>query len=91
MKFLLLTLIRAYQWVISPLLGTHCRFAPSCSCYAQDALKMHGALRGSLLTLKRVLRCQPFGGSGFDPVPRPEFSGQSPVTNTELRTLTTNH
>ncbi len=69
MKFVLLFFVRAYQLVLSPFLGTHCRFQPSCSCYAQDALKTHGALRGSLLVFKRLLRCHPFAKAGFDPVP----------------------
>jgi len=65
--------IRFYQWCISPLLanfwGIRCRFEPSCSCYAHQAITGHGALRGSLLTLKRFARCHPFGASGYDPVP----------------------
>lgn len=64
-------LVRAYQLVISPLLGTHCRFTPSCSCYASEALETHGAIHGSLLTLKRLLKCHPFGAEGYDPVPTP--------------------
>ncbi len=61
--------IMLYQWLVSPLLGTHCRFAPSCSHYAREAVFRHGVLRGGLLALKRLLRCQPFGDSGHDPVP----------------------
>jgi len=61
--------IRAYQWFVSPLLGPGCRFLPSCSSYADEAVARHGALRGSWLTLRRLLRCHPFGGSGYDPVP----------------------
>ncbi len=65
--------IRAYQvtvgaWFFSGV----CRFTPSCSRYALDALEMHGALRGSLLTARRLLRCRPFGGSGHDPAPLPQ-------------------
>jgi putative membrane protein insertion efficiency factor len=62
-------LIRAYQLMISPLLQPSCRFEPSCSHYAQEAIAMHGAGRGLLLTFQRLLRCHPWGGSGYDPVP----------------------
>ena len=62
-------LLRGYFLAISPLLGSNCRFAPSCSEYAQQAIEIHGVLRGSWLTLKRLLRCHPWGGSGIDPVP----------------------
>jgi putative membrane protein insertion efficiency factor len=62
-------LVRAYQLTVSPLLPAACRFEPSCSRYAMEALTRHGALRGSLLTLKRLGRCHPWGGMGYDPVP----------------------
>jgi putative membrane protein insertion efficiency factor len=62
-------LIGAYQLLISPLLLPSCRFEPSCSHYAQEAIAKHGALRGLVLTLKRLARCHPWGGSGYDPVP----------------------
>ena len=61
--------IFAYRWFVSPLIGPACRFAPSCSEYALDALAKHGAVRGSWLAAKRVGRCHPWGGSGYDPVP----------------------
>jgi putative membrane protein insertion efficiency factor len=61
--------IRAYQAVLSPLMGGHCRFVPTCSEYALEAYRIHGPLRGTWLTLRRLGRCQPFGGAGFDPVP----------------------
>ena len=61
--------IRAYRYFVSPLLGATCRFEPSCSRYALDAIETRGALAGSWLALKRIARCQPWGGSGFDPVP----------------------
>ena len=61
--------VRAYQWFVSPFLGCNCRFIPSCSNYAQEALAKHGLLKGGLLTLRRLLRCNPFGASGYDPVP----------------------
>jgi len=63
-------IIRLYQWCLSPLLGVRCRFEPSCSHYAIEAIEAHGALKGSWLACKRLLRCHPFGRSGFDPVPR---------------------
>lgn len=62
-------LIRLYQWVISPLLPKSCRFLPSCSDYAAEAIARHGALRGGWLTARRLARCHPWGGSGYDPVP----------------------
>jgi putative membrane protein insertion efficiency factor len=61
--------IRAYRYVISPMLGPTCRFYPSCSCYAEEALQRHGAMRGSYLTVRRLLRCHPWHEGGFDPVP----------------------
>lgn len=63
--------IKFYQWFVSPVLGHGCRFAPSCSEYALDAVSSHGAIRGSRLALVRILRCHPWGGSGYDPVPTP--------------------
>ncbi|MGH3096033.1 MAG: membrane protein insertion efficiency factor YidD [Streptosporangiales bacterium] len=66
---LLVALVRGYQRFISPFFGPRCRFYPSCSAYALDAFRMHGALRGSLLTIWRVLRCQPFHPGGVDEVP----------------------
>jgi putative membrane protein insertion efficiency factor len=61
--------VRGYQIVLGPLLGGQCRFTPSCSFYAIDAFTTHGAWRGMRLTLRRLLRCHPWGGSGPDPVP----------------------
>lgn len=68
-SILLRVLIRAYQWLIAPVLGANCRFAPSCSEYAHEALGIHGPIRGSWLALCRILRCHPWGGAGYDPVP----------------------
>ncbi len=62
-------LLDGYRLAISPLLGQHCRFHPSCSCYARDALQMHGLATGLYLTLRRVLRCHPWHEGGIDPVP----------------------
>lgn len=66
---LLILPIRLYQKCISPLIPPRCRFSPTCSCYAVTALRRFGPIRGSLLTLCRVARCQPFGRPGYDPVP----------------------
>lgn len=66
---LLILPIRFYQGAISPMLPASCRFTPSCSQYAVEALRKHGPIRGSLLTAKRLSRCHPWGGSGYDPVP----------------------
>ena len=68
MKGILLLLIRIYQWTISPLIGNHCRFYPSCSHYAAEALQKHGAIKGSYLTVKRLCRCHPWNPGGVDPV-----------------------
>lgn len=62
-------LIRFYQWVISPALGPKCRFTPTCSQYAAEALKKHGVIKGFVLSIKRVSKCRPGGGHGYDPVP----------------------
>lgn len=69
MKKLLLLLIRAYQIVLSPLLPPACRFHPTCSHYAMEAISQHGPLKGAVLTSRRLLRCHPFCKGGFDPVP----------------------
>jgi putative membrane protein insertion efficiency factor len=62
-------LIRLYQWLISPLLGPQCRFTPTCSHYAVEAFQKHGLFRGFWLSVKRLSRCHPWGGNGYDPVP----------------------
>jgi len=67
--FALRTLIRAYQLVVSPLLGPSCRFAPSCSAYAMEAIAAHGPARGSWLAVQRIARCHPWHPGGVDPVP----------------------
>lgn len=66
---LLRGLVIFYRWVISPLHGPCCRYMPTCSAYALDALTVHGPVRGSLLAARRVCRCHPWGGQGYDPVP----------------------
>ena len=62
-------LIRVYQYIISPVLGPKCRFTPTCSQYAIEALKKYGVLKGTWLSAKRIVRCNPWGGHGHDPVP----------------------
>lgn len=69
---LLQTLFKLYYLLVSPFLGNRCRYAPSCSEYANQALEMHGVSKGLWLTTKRLSRCHPWGGSGFDPVPTNE-------------------
>ncbi|MEI8209890.1 MAG: membrane protein insertion efficiency factor YidD [Methylococcales bacterium] len=69
MRFLLIAIIKAYKFFISPLLGSNCRFYPSCSSYSLEALQRHGAIIGSYLTLRRLLKCHPFNEGGIDPVP----------------------
>ncbi|MGC4029339.1 MAG: membrane protein insertion efficiency factor YidD [Steroidobacteraceae bacterium] len=69
MRRILIAIIRGYQLIISPHLGQCCRFHPTCSCYATQALQRHGVLKGSVLSARRVFRCHPFNEGGFDPVP----------------------
>jgi putative membrane protein insertion efficiency factor len=70
-------LIRAYQVTISPYLGDHCRFTPSCSAYAMEAIQKHGSLRGGWLAIKRIGRCHPFCDGGYDPVPEGKENSHS--------------
>ncbi|MDE6139522.1 MAG: membrane protein insertion efficiency factor YidD [Alistipes sp.] len=65
----LIVLVRFYQYCISPLKPPSCRFTPTCSQYALEALRKHGLIKGTWLTVRRLLRCHPWGGSGYDPVP----------------------
>jgi len=67
--FPLLIIIRGYQLIISPLLGSNCRFMPTCSEYAMESLRSHGLIKGSYLTIKRIGKCHPWGGHGYDPIP----------------------
>ncbi len=69
---LALTLIAGYRFLISPLFPNHCRYVPSCSHYARETITVHGVVRGGWLTLRRIMRCHPWGGSGYDPVPLPD-------------------
>lgn len=74
MKALLVLVVRAYQVVLSPLLPAACRYHPTCSNYAIEALEKHGSLRGGWLAIRRIARCHPFRAGGFDPVPDPPSS-----------------
>jgi len=67
---ILILFVRIYQYTLSPFLGANCRFMPTCSAYAVEALKIHGPVKGTFLATKRILSCHPWGGSGFDPVPK---------------------
>jgi putative membrane protein insertion efficiency factor len=68
----LVALVRIYQKLVSPVLGKNCRFHPTCSAYAVEALQLHGVVRGGWLALRRIGRCQPLFDGGYDPVPCPE-------------------
>ena len=70
MRYILLILIKGYQWLISPLLGNNCRHIPSCSEYTSEAIKSHGAVRGIGLGAKRISKCHPWSEAKFDPVPK---------------------
>ncbi|HEX6150809.1 membrane protein insertion efficiency factor YidD [Nocardioides sp.] len=74
MKYLLIGLLRAYRAVISPLYGQVCRYYPSCSAYALEAVTVHGSVRGSWLAVRRLARCHPWAAGGYDPVPAAERS-----------------
>jgi putative membrane protein insertion efficiency factor len=80
MKKLLLILIRAYQWGVSPFLGQSCRFYPTCSNYAVEAIGAHGALKGGMLAAKRLCKCHPWHPGGVDLVP-PPVSEKLPETS----------
>jgi putative membrane protein insertion efficiency factor len=75
---LLVALIRGYQLTLSPFLGGSCRFLPTCSAYAREAIERHGAWRGSLLAARRLSKCHPLGSSGLDPVPTPRIARLAP-------------
>ncbi len=75
--------IRLYQWCISPVLPPACRFSPTCSAYAVEAIMTHGIIRGGWLTFLRLARCHPWGGSGYDPVPPPRQNHTIPPLSQE--------
>jgi uncharacterized protein len=68
-QYVAIGLVRVYQWTLRPIIGANCRFAPSCSEYAIEAFRMHGTLRGGMLAVRRILRCNPWHEGGYDPVP----------------------
>ncbi len=72
LSYFLKALITVYKYVISPLLGPKCRYLPTCSSYAMEAIEKHGPFEGGWLAVKRILRCHPWGGRGYDPVPTKE-------------------
>ncbi len=72
MKRLLIMLVRGYQLLISPVLGSNCRYMPTCSAYTIEAMEKHGAFKGVWMGIKRVGRCHPFHEGGYDPVPDPK-------------------
>jgi hypothetical protein len=74
MKFFLLGLVRLYQWCISPFLGQRCRFHPTCSNYAIEAISAHGTLKGGILAARRLCKCHPWHPGGYDPVPEKSSS-----------------
>ena len=67
--FPLILLIRGYQLIVSPMLGSNCRFMPTCSEYALESLKTYGLIKGAFLTIKRIGKCHPWGSNGYDPIP----------------------
>ena len=71
LTMLLIIPVKIYQWVISPVLPSTCRYEPTCSSYAIEALKLHGPVKGLLMGTRRILSCNPWGGHGYDPVPPP--------------------
>jgi len=71
LAIVLRVLVRGYQLLISPYLAPRCRYMPTCSAYAVEALETHGAFKGGWLAIRRIVRCHPWGGFGFDPVPEP--------------------
>ena len=75
--------IRLYQRFVSPLLPPACRFTPTCSAYAAEAILRHGIARGGWLALRRLMRCHPWGGSGYDPVPPPRRRPGDPPSSEE--------
>ncbi len=74
MRKLVILPIKFYRYAISPMMASHCRFYPSCSCYAIEAIEQHGPLHGGWLAIRRLGRCHPWNAGGFDPVPTPSCS-----------------
>ncbi|HRP01211.1 MAG TPA: membrane protein insertion efficiency factor YidD [Candidatus Kapabacteria bacterium] len=83
MKYPLLILIRLYQKLLSPLLGSNCRFYPTCSHYGYEAIDEYGAFKGTIMAIKRIAKCHPFHQGGFDPVPKKNNNNIEIITNKE--------
>ena len=81
MRRVLMAMVRFYRSFISPLTPPSCRYQPTCSAYALEALERHGAIRGSWMAARRILRCHPWGGSGYDPVPGADGDAEQLVEN----------
>ena len=79
MKQLFLWLIKGYRFLLSPLLGSNCRFYPTCSEYSQQAIEKHGALKGGYLSLRRIVKCHPYHEGGYDPVPEQELQTEKKI------------
>jgi putative membrane protein insertion efficiency factor len=77
MRKLVILPIKFYRYAISPMMASHCRFYPSCSCYAIEAIELHGAMRGGWLAMRRLGRCHPWNEGGFDPVPPSPYSSST--------------
>jgi len=88
MKYVLIGLLKAYRFAISPLYGQVCRYHPTCSAYALEAVQAHGALRGTWLAMRRVARCHPWAAGGLDPVPPPK-NRRSSTAPSSMATPTT--
>ena len=88
MKFLLIGLLRAYRLLISPIYGQVCRYHPSCSAYALEAVTVHGSVRGTGLALRRLARCHPWAAGGYDPVPAADEDPHTPDQKPDLRAPT---
>ncbi len=89
MKYVLIALLKAYRFAISPLYGQVCRYHPTCSAYALEAVQAHGALRGTWLAMRRVARCHPWAAGGFDPVPPSKNRRSSTPLSSSLAAPTT--
>ena len=84
-QFVAIQLLRAYKWAISPMLPAACRYVPTCSEYSIEAVERYGAIRGSWMSLMRLLRCHPFVKGGYDPVVKPQTAALAPKTLMEER------